>query len=402
MAQTQAVSAAIVAISAALQAGVREAATLERLLRAAASVSGVAALAVVPAPESPLPQASIGPKIDPSALRLDSDSETPVIFLGPSSGLAWALAAPIEQRNQVIGWLVAGHTSGAPSELQTAYLSSLAHLLAMAGSVPVPAEQLAHLERLASIGQMTAGIVHELNNPINFIFGNISYLEDYLNDIEDLLEVYRGLTSLSPEEQKQVKEAEKETDIDFVLEDLHSVLKSLRKGAERARDIITDMRSFARSDAAEMSNADINEILESALTILTNKLKYGVTTHKDFSELPTVRCHPGRVNQVFVNLISNAADAMDGKGELWLTTRKEGSHVVVTVKDSGTGIPPEVMKRLFTPFFTTKPGEKGTGLGLSLSKDIVERQHGGTITVESTPGQGATFIVKLPIAGPAR
>lgn len=259
--------------------------------------------------------------------------------------------------------------------------------------------QLVHSEKMASLGQLVAGIAHELNNPISFIYGNMDHLEDYINDVKKVLRSLTDLKSLSPEEKKYMEGIMKEVDLDFVLEDLDKVIKSCKTGAERTRDIVAALRSFSRLDEAELKEVDIHEGIESTLQLLTHHYKNRIAVHRDYGNIPRVRCYASQLNQVFMNLLANAAQAIRNEGDVWIKTQTAKDSVVISIKDNGEGIPEENMKKLFTPFFTTKPVGKGTGLGLSISYGIIEKHH-GRIWAESKVGEGTTFTIELPIKGP--
>lgn len=255
--------------------------------------------------------------------------------------------------------------------------------------------QLVHSEKMASLGQLVAGVAHELNNPISFIYGNIDYLEEYTEAMQELIQFYRGLTLDGPQQQKADSLVE-DLDIDYILEDIAKVIQSCRNGAERTRQIVLDLRNFSRLDRSDLGQTCVEDSIESTLNLLTNKYKHRIEVHRDYQETPAIECYVGQLNQVFMNLLSNAGDAIADQGNVWIRTRSENEHVIVDIEDDGGGIPPEHLPKIFDPFYTTKPIGKGTGLGLSISYGIVDK-HGGTISVESTSGHGTTFTVKLPV-----
>ncbi len=259
--------------------------------------------------------------------------------------------------------------------------------------------QLVQSEKMASLGQLVAGIAHEINNPVSFIYGNMDHLEEYLKDIKGVLSRFMGLKSLSPEEKKLIDDLIREVDLEFLLKDLDKLIKSCKTGAERTKDIVASLRSFSRLDEAALKEADIHEGIDSTLEILTHNYKNRITVHKDYGEVHKVRCYASQLNQVFMNLLANAAQAIEGKGDVWIKTQGEGGKVLISIKDSGKGISKENMNKLFTPFFTTKPVGQGTGLRLSISYGIIEK-HNGRIWAESKEGVGTTFNIELPLEGP--
>ncbi len=262
--------------------------------------------------------------------------------------------------------------------------------------------QLLQSEKLASIGQLAAGVAHEINNPIGFINSNLGTLGGY---VESLLAIDAAYTdaqhALEPGVQQAfeaVNALKTGSDHAFLVEDLRQLIKESRDGLERVKTIVRDLKDFARVGSAEWAWTDIHQGLESTLNIVWNELKYKATVEREYSTLPQVHCIPSQLNQVFMNLLVNAAHAIEGQGVIRVRTGCNDRQVWVEVIDSGIGIPPENIHRIFDPFFTTKALGKGTGLGLSLAWGIVQR-HRGTIEVESQPGKGSTFRVLLPIDG---
>lgn len=256
--------------------------------------------------------------------------------------------------------------------------------------------QLIHQEKMASLGRLVAGIAHELNNPINFVHGNLPYLKEYFQDLKKLV---AAAEPIPEEHRKPIDELRKKLKYEFLVADLDNILADLNEGAERIRHIVRNLRSFSRLDEAELKEASIQDGIESTLKILSQY--YGrdkVPIETIYASLPPVLCYPGQLNQVWMNLLSNAAQAVDGKaeGHVWLKTAQDGDGVVVSIRDNGPGIKPEVQSKIFEPFYTTKPVGQGTGLGLSISHSIVER-HGGRIWCESVLGEGTTFKVWIPI-----
>jgi signal transduction histidine kinase len=251
--------------------------------------------------------------------------------------------------------------------------------------------RLLQQEKMASIGQLAAGVAHELNNPIGFVHSNLGTLERYWERVERML----GAIDEGLEADDALATLRAELKLDFLRKDLPELIAESREGTERVRKIVTDLKVFSHPAQSEPEYADLNEGLETTLNIVRNEIKYRARVVKKLGDIPPLRCYPGQINQVFMNLLVNAAQAMDGFGEIRVATARDNDDVVVTVSDNGPGIPEELQARVFEPFFTTKEPGQGTGLGLSISCDIV-RKHGGTMAVTSHPGQGTTFTVRLP------
>jgi signal transduction histidine kinase len=257
--------------------------------------------------------------------------------------------------------------------------------------------ELVRAEKLASLGQLVAGIAHELNNPLNYIYGNTEFLSDYMRTFTDLLDRFERELELTSEQRERIAGWKKEKDLEFVRADLAKLLEGVRLGAERAAEIVRGLRAFARvGSGVEIEDADLAEVLDVALTVLRHELRDRVRVHKEIVPMPRVRCDASRMSQVFVNLVLNAVQAMPTDGDIYIRLWSEDGAARCAIRDTGPGIPAAVKERIFDPFFTTKPVGQGTGLGLSISYGIVE-QHGGRIEVESQPGSGATFTVVLPL-----
>ena len=270
--------------------------------------------------------------------------------------------------------------------------------------------QLIQTEKMSSLGQLVAGIAHEINNPINFIHGNLQHIQDYSHDLLNLIKLYQQeYPAPSPAIEDQIVEM----DLPFLQQDLPKILNSLKTGTERIRQIVLTLRNFSRLDESDFKTVDIHEGLESTLVILQNRLKSkpnhpSVQLIRDYGTLPAVECYAGQLNQVFMNLISNALDALeehfqtspppeDNPQLIIRTETTPDQWVKISIQDNGPGIPLDLQRRLFDPFFTTKPVGKGTGLGLAISYQIVVEKHGGKMTCLSQPGAGATFEVLIPI-----
>lgn len=256
--------------------------------------------------------------------------------------------------------------------------------------------QIVHSEKMASLGQLAAGVAHELNNPAGFIYGNMEVLDECAEGLERLLAFYDS-SALPHEVSRGAERLKAEIDYEHTLADLRSVIADCREGAERIRDVVQNLRTFSRLDEAEFKKVDIHEGIDSTIRLLSRYYSAGrIRLVRDYGELPPVDCFAGQLNQTWMNLLANAAQAVANGGEVRVSTRLEGDRVVVTVGDTGQGIPAEQLSKIFDPFFTTKPVGEGTGLGLSITYSIVER-HGGRITVESRVGSGTAFTVTLPV-----
>lgn len=259
--------------------------------------------------------------------------------------------------------------------------------------------QLYQSEKMASIGQLAAGVAHEINNPIGFVSSNLSSLSGYVGDYLELIDLaQKALLPIreSSPEAGQFWSRMEDLDFEYLKSDTKDLIEESTDGLTRVKEIVQNLKSFARLDESGEKDVDLNEGLESTLKVVWNELKYKCTIHKDFETLPFVHCQAGQINQVFMNLLVNAAQAVEKQGEIYLETRHEGNEAVVRIRDNGCGIPEENLKKLFTPFFTTKPVGSGTGLGLSISYNIIIK-HGGQLNVQSVVGEGTTFEIRLPV-----
>jgi two-component system NtrC family sensor kinase len=260
---------------------------------------------------------------------------------------------------------------------------------------------LVQSEKLAGLGQMVAGVAHEMNNPLAFVGNNLAVVQRDLTAIRDLLTMYREADALikerSAELMKRITTADERIDINYTLTSLQEMIVRSREGISRIRQIVRDLCDFARLDTGDMEDADINAGIRSTLNIVAGAAKNkGVIVDLELGSLPRVACYPAKINQVVMNLLTNAIDACSANGRIVVQTVAVPGQVVMTVSDNGSGIDPKFRERVFDPFFTTKPPGKGTGLGLSISYGIVQT-HGGEIDFNSTPGQGTVFTVKLPV-----
>ncbi len=266
--------------------------------------------------------------------------------------------------------------------------------------------QLLQQEKMASIGQLAAGVAHEINNPIGFIHSNLSVLQDYIADLMKFFEKYKSLKKAIAQGNKaavaknlrELLAVEKEIDLSFILEDFEKVVRESMDGSERVKVIVQDLKDFSHIDQAEVKFFNVNEGLESTLNIVWNEIKYKAKVQKEYGDVPEIRCFPMQLNQVFMNLLVNAAQAIDKDGLIKIKTFATDKHVVIQIADNGAGIPKEIRGKIFDPFFTTKDVGKGTGLGLSTAYNIIKK-HNGQIEVESEVGKGTCFTIRLPLEG---
>ena len=257
--------------------------------------------------------------------------------------------------------------------------------------------QLLQSEKMASVGQLAAGVAHEINNPIGFVNSNLGTLKDYLEKLLAVLAAYENAEPhLAPEARAVVGALKTEVELDYLKQDILDLIAESADGIKRVKQIVQDLKDFSHVDRAEWQDFDVHKGLDSTLNIVNNEIRYKAEVVKEYGRIPAVECMASQINQVFMNLLVNAAHAIPERGVITVRTGCEGDTVWVAVSDTGTGIAAENLTRIFDPFFTTKPVGKGTGLGLSVSYSIVEKHH-GRIDVESEPGKGTTFRVTLPV-----
>jgi len=260
--------------------------------------------------------------------------------------------------------------------------------------------QLVHSEKMASLGQLAAGVAHELNNPAGFILSNMAALPDYIRRLEKMFSTYEAV-SPSESDGDVVTAVKTEIDYDHILADLNSMAADSYSGADRIKSIVQNLRLFSRLDEAEFKEVDVHEGIESTIRLLSQYFTApSITLRREYGNLPRIHCYAGQLNQLWMNLLVNAAQAVGDHGEVSIKTTPDEQTITVSVSDTGQGIAAEHVNKIFDPFFTTKPVGEGTGLGLSISHGIVMR-HDGTITVESAPGRGTTFRVVLPVHPPS-
>jgi signal transduction histidine kinase len=257
--------------------------------------------------------------------------------------------------------------------------------------------QLVHNEKMAGLGQLVAGVAHELNNPISFVYSNTVLLKDAVRQVRRVVDFYDTNDNLPPSIKNAATDLKSEVDYYYLINDIEQALDDCHEGARRVRDIVLNLKTFSRMDESELQFVDIIEGIESTAKILSQFFRPDrVVLHRDYRDIPQLECYAGQLSQVWMNLMVNAAQAMDNKGDLWIGARTEGGRLIVQFRDNGPGIPREIQKRIFDPFFTTKRVGDGTGLGLSIVHGIIQR-HNGEISVESELGVGTTFTVALPI-----
>ena len=262
-------------------------------------------------------------------------------------------------------------------------------------------EMLLQQEKLASIGQLAAGVAHEINNPIAYIQSNLQALERYMQSIAEVIQKIRRLPDLTSSEDEEsvladLKQTVSNADLEFILDDIKQLLPQSLEGVVRIRKIVNDLKGFSRADESKREIVDIHDCIEAALNIVWNELKYHVTLNRRYGELPRIDCYPQQLTQVFMNLLINAGQAIPERGEITIRTVYENERLILRFIDTGTGIPAELLPSIFDPFFTTKEVGKGTGLGLNIAYRIIEK-HKGVIRVESKVGAGTEFIIELPL-----
>lgn len=257
---------------------------------------------------------------------------------------------------------------------------------------------MVHSEKMKSLGELVAGITHEINNPVNFIYGNLIHLTNYTKDLISLIDKYGEFENdLIEDHKKEIERIKSDIDLAFLKDDLGALIQSCKEGTERTKNIIMDLKNFSRMEEKVLSSINIAKEIDTTLNILHSKYKNRIEIHKEYDEnLPLVESFGGQLNQVFMNILDNAFYAIEGNGDVYIRTKKAENNVIIEIEDSGRGMDKETAEKIFTPFFTTKPVGQGTGLGMSISYRVI-KDHKGDIKIKSEVGKGTTFIITLPI-----
>ena len=258
---------------------------------------------------------------------------------------------------------------------------------------------IVHGEKMRSLGELVAGITHEINNPVNFIYGNLTHLNNYSQDLIDIIDKFAEYKTMLPDEQKaEMEKLLEEREYEYIKEDLPDLIKSCREGTVRTKNIVMDLKNFSRTEKMIINEIEINKEINTTLNILYNKYKNRITIHKEFTDVAPIDCYGGQINQVLMNIIDNAIFAIKDTGDIYIRTMDDGKNVIVEIEDTGVGIPKENIEKVFEPFYTTKGVGEGTGLGMSISYKIIE-SHGGKIDIASEVGKGTKFTITLPRDG---
>lgn len=270
-------------------------------------------------------------------------------------------------------------------------------LLSTLENLKLAQSQLVQSEKMASIGQLVAGIAHEINNPVTFISAGVDSLSTNLEEVGKVLNIYQRITPENSRERlMEIEKIKERIDYKQSIREINDLIESIKNGTERTTQIVNGLRTFSRLDEDVLKFADIHEGLESTLILLRNKYKNRIEIERDYGKLPPVECYPGQLNQVFMNILSNAIDAIEDRGNITIRTEESGGKITISIKDSGKGIPEAIRAKIFDPFYTTKEVGRGTGLGLSISHGIIEK-HKGEVKVVSEIGKGSEFIITIPV-----
>jgi signal transduction histidine kinase len=257
---------------------------------------------------------------------------------------------------------------------------------------------MVHSEKMKSLGELVAGITHEINNPVNFIYGNLIHLKNYTEDLMSVIELYSEYEpDLSEEHKKKIGVLKEKIDINFLKDDLPELIRSCQEGTERTKNIVLDLKNFSRLEEAVINNVDLPKEIETTLNILHNKFKNKITVHKEYQEnMPNVEAYGGQINQVFMNILDNAAFAVQDKGDVWIRLKSDNNSAIIQFEDNGCGMDEKTKNKVFDPFYTTKEVGQGTGLGMAISYKVI-KNHGGEINIESELGKGSIFTITLPL-----
>lgn len=315
-----------------------------------------------------------------------------------------AISPILDQEGRISNFLAIKEDITERKQVEEALERSVAESVQMATSLEflnaelkATQSQMLQREKMASIGQLAAGVAHEINNPIGFVSSNLRSLDKYFKKLTGYVQLLeRTLQTKVPETWQEIKPERKKLKIDFMLEDSEDLIAESLDGSERVRKIVQNLKTFSRVDQAEEQLVDLNECLENTIAIVWNEIKYKAKLEKDLGELSDLNCNPQELSQVFTNILVNAAQAIEKDGLIRLRSWQEDGSIFITIEDNGSGIAEENLEKIFEPFFTTKAVGEGTGLGMSISYEIVKK-HGGTIDVGSAVGQGTTFTICLPL-----
>jgi two-component system NtrC family sensor kinase len=313
--------------------------------------------------------------------------------------MAWSNALLRDASGRVSGNLSSGIdvTEQHAAELQLH--ATIERLTEINGKLEDAQNQLLQSEKMASIGQLAAGVAHEINNPVGFVNSNLGSLKNEVRDLLRVIDAYAAADPIlaeHPAVMEAISKARDAADLDYLRDDIGTLIDESLDGLQRVRRIVQDLKDFSRVDSTEWQFADLEAGLESTLNIVWNEIKYKAEVRKEYAGLPEVECIAAQVNQILLNLLVNAAHAIEGRGTITLRSGSDAQAAWIEVEDSGVGIAPENLKRIFEPFFTTKPVGQGTGLGLSLAYSIAQR-HGGRLEASSQLGVGSKFRLTLPI-----
>ncbi len=257
---------------------------------------------------------------------------------------------------------------------------------------------IVHSEKMRALGELVAGITHEINNPINFIHGNMTHLKNYSKGLIELIELYQSYEQdLSEEKRSALDKIKKDIEYSFIKEDLPMLIQSCKEGTERTKNIVLDLKNFSRIEEMVINEIDLKKEIETILNILNNKIKYKAEVIKEYDEkFPTIEGYGGQLNQVIMNILDNACYAIEDKGKIFIRLKNAQDNVIIEIQDTGSGMSEEQLQKIFDPFYTTKPQGEGTGLGMSISYKVIQN-HNGQITAESKLGEGSTFRITLPV-----